>query len=320
MIICRNLYVIRKPKMGVRLLNSFLQKNCQSSINKNLLWSLKGKTIVIDANNYLYRFLTHGDLIPNLYEFCHILRFYNINPIFVFDGPPPIEKYELIKERKKTKKNTYEKYILLFDKINNEKQSNNYSNRKKLLELKNNSLVLSHNDILKVKQLLTILNIEYIDATHEADGLCAKLVNDDKAYACLSEDTDMFVYGCSRVIRYLSILNHTCVIYDFKAILLELNMTLEDFQYICILSGTDYNKAVKNIYENYELYKQYKNTNHNDTLCQWLETNDYISNLNITNIKNLFEIENEIYTLQENKNTINKTELNKFLENYNFVM
>ena len=52
----------------------------------------------------------------------------------------------------------------------------------------------------------------------EADELCAKLVV-KKAFACLSEDMDMFVYGCPKVLRYLSLLNETVVVYTQKDML-----------------------------------------------------------------------------------------------------
>ena len=35
----------------------------------------------------------------------------------------------------------------------------------------------------------------------EADELCAKLVIKRYAYACLSEDMDLFVYGCNKIMR-----------------------------------------------------------------------------------------------------------------------
>ena len=63
----------------------------------------------------------------------------------------------------------------------------------------------------------------------------------DKAYACLSEDMDMFVYGCNRVLRYLSLLKKSVIIYDTKSILSELKLNMDEFKSICIVSGTDYN-------------------------------------------------------------------------------
>jgi len=50
----------------------------------------------------------------------------------------------------------------------------------------------------------------------------------------------MFVYGCPIILRYLSLLNRSVVSYNLKLILNELNLSFNDFQDICILSGTDY--------------------------------------------------------------------------------
>ena len=82
--------------MGVKQLNKFINEKCKKSINKKLLFDLRNKTVVVDANNYLYRFMVNDELIPNLYQFCIVLQFYNIKPIFVFDGCPPDEKKELV--------------------------------------------------------------------------------------------------------------------------------------------------------------------------------------------------------------------------------
>ena len=75
-----------------------------------------------------------------------------------------------------------------------------------------------------------------------ADQLCASLVLKNKVYACLSEDMDLFVYGCPRVLRYLSLLNLTVIMYyNTKDILNILDMSMRDFREICIVSVTDYN-------------------------------------------------------------------------------
>ena len=42
-------------------------------------------------------------------------------------------------------------------------------------------------------------NEGYYTAINEADELCASMVINGFAWACLSEDMDMFVYGCTRV-------------------------------------------------------------------------------------------------------------------------
>jgi hypothetical protein len=52
---------------------------------------------------------------------------------------------------------------------------------------------------------------------------------------------DMFLYGCNYVVRGLSLMNHTVMLYDTKLILSELNMTEQQFCEIMVISGTDYN-------------------------------------------------------------------------------
>ena len=71
-------------------------------------------------------------------------------------------------------------------------------------------------------------------------------------YACLSEDMDLFIYGCPRVLRYLSLLNEIVVIYYLDTILKDLDISFIEFKEICILSGTDYNYSTNNATEVYK--------------------------------------------------------------------
>ena len=85
--------------------------------------------------------------------------------------------------------------------------------------LKKKFIRVKQSDIQNVKQLMIAYGVSYIDADGEADELCASLVLKNKVYACLSEDMDLFVYGCPRVLRYLSLLNKTVIMYNTKEIL-----------------------------------------------------------------------------------------------------
>jgi predicted transcriptional regulator len=96
---------------------------------------------------------------------------------------------------------------------------------------------------------------------------------------------DMFVYGCPRVIRYLSLLNHTLVLYDMKGILSELGISQKELREICIISGTDYNCISDDDSKNHTLYttlKQFKKyhkacKNTNIAFYDWLvENTNYI--------------------------------------------
>jgi 5'-3' exonuclease len=181
----------------------------------------------------------------------------------------------------------------------------------------------------QVKKLIRVFGATYFDAPGEADELCASLVIKNKAWACLSEDMDMFVYGCTRVLRYLSLMNHTAVLYNTKGILEDLGITQKELREICVLSGTDYNihantfqskdkDVIKNInvsinvskikgknadinlYETLKLFHKYKddkvtqkpNGKNTMNFYNWLQNNtDYISDLELLErINKMFEL------------------------------
>jgi len=276
-------------------LNRFLQENCKESIKKISLNELSGKKIVIDTSIYMYRYLGENALLENIYLMIGILRKYNIVPLFVFDGKPPKEKEELLKERKKNKKIAEEKYTELQNKIINEEIEQNEKIEEEMNKLKKEFIRLHHTDIENVKLLMQSLGVSYIDAPGEADKLCAKIVNKNLAYACLSEDMDMFVYGCKRVLRYLSLLNKTTIIYEMKDILIELDMNFNDFKTICVISGTDYNiNNTNDLSRTLKYFKKYrKSKQKSSNFLHWLEENtEYIKGEEVRDILKLFNLDN----------------------------
>jgi len=281
--------------MGIRMLNKFLQDKCKTSISFINLSELSGKRIAVDISIYLYKFLSDNALLENLYLMISIFREHKITPIFVFDGKPPIEKNDTIALRKKTKMNAREEYYRLkqiLDDIESdaailsESEGNSDSNRTvvevdeettvsipsnsvdirmMMNKLKKKFVILKSVHIQDAKTLLQAYGMTYIESPGEADILCAKLVSKNIVYACLSEDTDMFVYGCSRVLRYLSLTSSTTIIYDFKEIIKTLDMTPYEFRQLCIIYGCDYlpkneNQNYKNmtIFNSYKMFKSYK--------------------------------------------------------------
>ena len=315
--------------MGIHNLNRFLLDKCTTeSISKKHIKILSGKTIAVDTSIYLYKFTASNLLIENMYLLITIFKYYNITPIFVFDGKPPDEKKQIIKKRLIDKIIAEKKYNELKDKINTIVDMKD----KKELEVEIDSLKkqfirIKDSDIKSVKELMDYCNVVYYDAPGEADQLCAKLVIDKKAWACLSDDMDMFVYGCTRVIRHISLLNHTVIFYNINGILRELKMSMNDFREIMVISGTDYN-----IYDNtnlddtmkhYNEYKEYKKDSE-VRFYDWLHTNTtYIKNYeSLKNIYNIFDLSNiDISEFGKNSKTINKNnnKLIEFLKPYGFI-
>jgi|UniRef100_A0A6C0CYN0 flap endonuclease-1 len=277
--------------MGIKYLNRFLQENCKESIRKVNLYELSGKKVVIDTSIYMYRYLGEEALLENIYLMINILRLNNIIPLFVFDGKPPKEKEDLLRERKQNKKKAEEKYNELKNQLID---GQNAKIEEQMNQLKKEFIRLHHTDIKDVKLLIQSLGASYIEAPGEADKLCAKLVNKNLVYACLSEDMDMFVYGCKRVLRYLSLLNKTAIMYEMKDILIELDMNFNDFKNICIISGTDYNIHNNNDLTNtLKYFKKYrKSKEKKNNFLSWLEENtDYINGLEVREISKLFNID-----------------------------
>ncbi|KAJ3224783.1 DNA repair protein rad2 [Clydaea vesicula] len=69
---------------------------------KTQLEHLAGKTLAIDSSIWLHHFLK---ATPNLRRICKLL-FYNIKPVFVFDGQTPLIKKKTTAERRKRKHNS----------------------------------------------------------------------------------------------------------------------------------------------------------------------------------------------------------------------
>lgn len=244
--------------MGVRMLNRFLREKASTCIQLLPLSAYSGKRIVVDASIYMYRYIGDNSLIENFYLLCLLFRHHGISALFVFDGQPPKEKNDELKERASIKKKAKQELTEL------EVQLNNYTNKqeqKELLtmkkELMKQCIHLKAWHLNDVKNLIDATGHQWITSPGEADHLCAKLVRDGLADACMSEDMDMFVHGCPRVLRYMSLNKENFVEYNLPKILTTLNLSFQEFQELCILAGTDYTKWMN------ELNKQNKQNKSN---------------------------------------------------------
>lgn len=229
--------------MGIKNLNRFLRDNCsKKAITKKHLSYFKNKTVVVDTSIYLYKFASEGSLMESMYLFISVLKSYRITPLFIFDGKPPPEKNELLRQRKIEKKDAEQKYNALQAKL---QSTNDNEESKEIIQemdnLKRQMVKIRDEDIKNVKRLMDAYGVIYYDAPGEADRLCAYLLKNGKAWGCISDDMDMFLYGCKYVIRNVSLMNHTAIYYDTDKILSELDMTENRFCEIMVLSGTDYN-------------------------------------------------------------------------------
>ena len=262
--------------MGIRYLNKYFREECKNTDAIKIIYmkQLSGKKIAVDISIYLYKFASDNKLIENIYSMLSIFRHYNIIPIFVFDGKAPAEKKELLQHRIAEKKAAENEFNQL--KINLEYNSNMDEYEKheiinKMDILKKKFVYISKNQIDDVKNLITYYGMTYCDAPNEADELCAMFAIKGIVWACLSEDMDMFLYGCPRVLRYLSLMNHTFVLYDTKLILNRLQINQNELREICVISGTDYNSnhlKKCDLFTTLKYFKKYKKYLNNNDECK----------------------------------------------------
>lgn len=266
--------------MGVKLLTTFLKtQETGDGAFKQHLSELSGKVIVIDIFIYLYKYLKEEKLLENVYLMCFVMREYNITPLFIFDGYDinKSKKLELDK-RKKNKEKIKEKYDKLLNSYDEKQGFQSELVKNKLDKLSRQLIKITKKHVEDVKKLITSCGMKYIVANGEADILCSAFVKSKRAYACLTEDSDLFVYGCDRIIKYFSLLNHTFIMYDLKKILGNLDISLNELREISILSGTDYNNEITgNIFCNKKHLLQYKTENKTEEFKEWLFNNDKIT-------------------------------------------
>jgi flap endonuclease-1 len=233
--------------MGIRYLNSYLTKQCKHGIYTILFDALTNSTVVIDTSIYLYKFKSVDSLVTSMSQLIDLFQEYSIRPVFVFDGKPKTNKKHTLHKRQQQKQLAWNQY----------QQVLHTETPEVLQSLKKTFIRVSQRDVETIKELMDSRNICYIQAPHEADEVCARMMIQGKAQYCMSDDMDMFVYGCSRVLRQVNLNSKTVTLYQLEDILKTLHISLADFQMICILSGTDYSESSYTIYDYMKWYDQF---------------------------------------------------------------
>ncbi len=228
--------------MGAKGLNQFLTKNWRKSLIKRYsnLGNYSRETGVTRVGVDVYLFL-HKLLYSNG---NHVIGFLNLTikflenkivPVFIFDGKAPIEKKKTIENRRKKREKLRER----IKKMKGKRVSKRESQKIKSLENKSKSIRDYH--LIDLKHMFNLLNIPYLTAIGEADALFAKLYYSKQIDACFSEDTDILIYGCRRMIKFD---RGKVVEYDLYHILRELDISREQFIDMAILLGCDYSKQL----------------------------------------------------------------------------
>ena len=244
--------------MGIKRMNKFLDSNNLIKKHNNINDFIKNNKklefqcfntrnkcyrIAIDTMLYAHKFkYSYNDIV---YGFANqIINFLSnrIIPIYIIDGIAPEEKNNIIKFRfdKKNKiDDKIENLELEFDKETNLELKKQI--RKKINQLKKSNIRITKEDIDIIFKITEQFHVPCIRAKGEADALIGKLYINNSIDACLSEDMDLLIFGCKKMIKFQ---NKKIYEYDLDYILHKLRINFDQFLDMCLLFGCDYLKPI----------------------------------------------------------------------------
>lgn len=220
---------------------------------------LKGKTIVVDAFNQLYMYLSsirqsdgsllkdsRGNVTSHLnglfYRFTKLMQS-DIKFIFVFDGTPPELKLKERARRSELKHEAEKKF----------EQARENENLDDMKKYASRTSKLTKEIIADAKELIAALGLPIVQAPSEGEAQAALLVKNKDAYASLSQDADSLLFGCPLVVKNLTLsgrrkqagkLNYDIIapeLISLKDTLESLSISQDQLIVIAMLTGTDYN-------------------------------------------------------------------------------
>jgi len=230
------------------------------------LEDLRGKSLAVDAQNYLYQFLSlsrmqdgtplqdsHGNITSHLaglmFRSTRLIHDYDMYLVFVFDGlPPQLKQREIMKRREMREKATQEWQTAL--------KAGDYATAFSKAVMTSH---LTHPMIEDSKKLLQFLGIPFVQAPSEAEAQAAYMALKGEVWAASSKDYDSLLFDAPRLLRYLTIsgrefLPSKGVSRPLKPELIELDKFLSNYEItreqlieIAVLIGTDFNEGVKGI-------------------------------------------------------------------------
>ena len=224
--------------MGVRGLKQWLQIQ-SPPISPN--WILFQKTRVgIDILPFLYNAKKQDQcIVTAIARMVEFFRSKQMEPIFFFDGKPPSEKKEVVKERTEARQQLHILTIELTDGPDKELVEHEI----KLLQRSSPTVSYAERDL--IKKFLYTMGVQFVNASGEADPLLAYLSKTKTISAVVSTDMDMIPRG----VEHLLMPNELgdWVMYTLSTILLDIHLTVPQFINLCVLMGTDYTKGVRYI-------------------------------------------------------------------------
>ncbi|XP_041001076.1 flap endonuclease 1 isoform X2 [Juglans microcarpa x Juglans regia] len=242
--------------MGIKGLTKLLADNAPKAMKEQKFESYFGRKVAIDASMSIYQFLIvvgrigtemltneAGEVTSHLQGmFTRTIRLLEagIKPVYVFDGKPPdLKKQELAK-----------RYSKRADASQDLAEAVETGNKEDIEKFSKRTVKVTKQHNEDCKRLLRLMGVPVIEAPSEAEAQCAALCKSGKVYAVASEDMDSLTFGAPRFLRHLmdpSSRKVPVMEFEVAKTLEELNLTMDQFIDLCILSGCDYCDSIRGI-------------------------------------------------------------------------
>ena len=175
----------------------------------------------------------------------------NIQPIYVFDGPPTSDKQDTINSRKEKKQNMVTKINEIESKLKNTDVPLNAEQisilQQDLIKIKRKSIFITSDDIGRLIYFLDIMNIPHVKRNMEADLVCSRLSQLGIVDLVISEDMDHLTSGTSILLRDFNNKNNYVTVYNSNIAQTDLAVSNEKWIELCILFGCDYVPRIRGL-------------------------------------------------------------------------
>lgn len=234
--------------MGISGLLPFLETSSRTVH----ISEFKGCTVAIDSYCWLHKGafgccekLARGEQTDAYIMYClkyiRLLQNYKIKPIMVFDGQHLPAKQHTEKKRRDNRNFARRRAAELL-RLDKPEEARNYLRQ---------CIDITHEMALALIKECRNMGVDCIVAPYEADAQLAYLNIQKIADIVITEDSDLILFGCSRIIFKLDI-NGNGKLVEAEKLYLSMNMrpdfyTFDKFRYMCILSGCDYLQSLSGI-------------------------------------------------------------------------
>lgn len=259
--------------MGIKDLYKYLTSRHPECFKPIHFSSLAFEKVAIDMMNvlYMYKARDEKNWMENVVRFLLKLRNMYIHPICVFDGPTHPMKRDTVLKRRSDRERGRKRTDELKESLEHYTKTQEVQPNLKLLvdsknefvsrlsnqilvtqieeylekQYRNYNIFFHTADVEAMKEIISALGIDVYTAPFDGEAYCSFLSAQGVVSAVLSNDSDVFFFGCKMVICKFNEDGGYSLSLNDVLNALEVNST--EFVDLCILCGTDYNASVRGI-------------------------------------------------------------------------